>query len=372
METASHKSYIKWTDEEWHQVAARAKALKQTSPEVPWMTLILACQDCLPDNRKRYNGWQKLSSLKPLFDILDLDEEGNVKPPPPPPPAPEPPPVPVLAASSAIPLVPVLLPGTPVSVSVAEAPTEILLAELAKRGSELKQQAVALTAIGADIKADLAANEVKLDTALNRVDAVEKMVLESFERLDAAFARVGDIEVRTQKWLSYAESAKTEHTSIVKLFDKVIVLFESAAPKTKAEATAIFANDMLADVKKAEAAPHPPPPEPVVRQRIAPIRFLLFGPFDKDIAHIQQRLPRSLNVELIRGENHNQYRFPGSIHYCLISGHADYTRRFLSAREFYGTERVIRMSNGSDGTFAHQIEKLASEHGKTAPAGNGN
>jgi hypothetical protein len=87
-------------------------------------------------------------------------------------------------------------------------------------------------------------------------------------------------------------------------------------------------------------------------------RFLLIGPQAKDLEHIRQKLPRGLTAELNHAPNTDRQNFPANMHYCLISGHNDFTKVWQACRSHYGESKVFRLQNGADGTFAHYIEQL--------------
>jgi hypothetical protein len=60
-------------------------------------------------------------------------------------------------------------------------------------------------------------------------------------------------------------------------------------------------------------------------------------------------------VELIYGENSEAAAMPANVHYCIVSGHHDWHRRWNTAKDKYGA-KAIRVANGSIGAFTHQIE----------------
>lgn len=301
--------HIRWTPEEWAAVAKRAQALKAAKPETSWQQIVVISQDDVPPERRRFY-FNKLSSLKPMFDLLGLDDQGNAPPPPPPPePAPEP-----------------VVPPTPAPVNLADLPVEVLVVEVMRRGALLKEQADKIAHAQASVEALASQMNEKLAVNMKRVDEVEALVLKNLEQMDEINLRYHafvEIDQRLNEALALQTQGFTPNAALAKAFER------------------------------------PPAPAPSAK---AVVRFLLIGPQEKEIARIRERLPRSLNVELIYGENSDQVRLPANIQFCLVSGHHDFTRRWQTVRDLYGAEKAFRMENGSIGTFAHKIEELWGQH----------
>lgn len=336
-------TYVKWTDEEWAALAKRAAALKAAKPDMSWTQIVPVCQDDIAPERRRFSI-NKLSGLKPMFDILDLDEQGNVKPPPPPPPPPEPEPAPVVA--------------TPpfANPALSETPLDALVTEILNRGASLKTLAEDAVNTRKAIADDLAKHNDQMALLSKRVDEMETLVLKIDDRMTEVLTRCERINA------DYAEMMKLDKV----IRDALMQCSPDALEKVSRQ-TAIGGLQLIErEVRAGTLTPngHLNTPKP---QRIAAIRFLLVGPLQKDISRIKERLPRSLNVELIFGENSDHMKLPANIDYCIISGHADYTRRWQTCRDTYGQSKVHRMENGSIGTFANQIEVLASLHHKHHP-----
>lgn len=302
--------HIRWTDEEWASVARRAQALKTAKPETSWQQIVVISQDDVPPERRRFY-FNKLSSLKPMFDILGLDEQGNAKPAPPPEPEPEPPAAPAPA---------------PAPINLADLPVEVLVAEVMRRGASMKEQADKIAHAQASVEALASQMNEKLAANMKRIDEVEALVLKNLEQMDEINLRYYafvEIDKRLNEALALQAQGLAPAAALVKAFD--------------------------------QAPPSPPNPKAVVR-------FLLIGPQEKEMARIRERLPRSLNVELIYGENSDHVRLPSNIQFCLVSGHHDFTRRWQTVRDLYGPDKAFRMENGSIGTFAHKIEELWGHH----------
>jgi hypothetical protein len=322
-------TYVKWTDEEWAALAKRAAALKTAKPDMSWTQIVPVCQDDIAPERRRFTI-NKLSGLKPMFDILGLDEHGNVKPPPPPPPPPTPEPEAPkqeAAASTATP------PFNPTS--MASVPTEVLVAEVFARGAALKEQIDGLTGTKAQIMELLEANKVKLDSFLKRVDEVENYVLQCMEGMDR-------INVTYENMLKASEEI-TEEMRRAGLF----------GPDSKVKLQPFNPSDPTQTKTLPNNEPSP---------RIMPTRILIVGPLEKELPRIKERLPRSLNVDLLHGENADHIKLPTNIHYALVSGHNDCSRRWATVRAHYG-DKAHRMANGSIGTFVHAIEELCVRRG---------
>ena len=168
-------SYIKWTPQEWASVAKRAITTKATRSDMSWQQIAVVSQDEIdPDRRRSYFG--KLSGLRPLFDILGLDEQGNPKPAPPPPETEPPPP-----------------PPKPDALRLCEVPIDLLITEIFNRASVFKADLDKLLVIDASLKAAMTAIEAKLELALKRVDEVEGQVLKSMEGMDQINATYAEI-----------------------------------------------------------------------------------------------------------------------------------------------------------------------------------
>jgi hypothetical protein len=311
-------TYVKWTDEEWAALAKRAAALKAAKPDMSWTQIVPVCQDDIPPERRRFTI-NKLSGLKPMFDILGLDEQGNVKPPPPPPPEPKPEPQPAAVSTATPPFNPT---------GLANVPIEALVAEILSRGAALKENLDGLVNTKAAIMEVLEANKVKLDTFLKRVDEVEAYVLQCMEGMDAIKA---DNE-RTMAFDRRMEEA---------------MRMAGMLPKSPAK---------LEDILP------PVPPAPPENKRIAPVRILVVGLLEKELPRIKERLPRHLNVDLIHGENSDSINLPTNIHYAVVSGHNDCLRRWQTVLAHYG-DKAHRMPNGAIGSFVHAIENLCVRRG---------
>lgn len=67
---------VTWTQEEWSVVAARAEKIKQQYPEWGWIKITVNSQDDLNIDRRR-STFHSTSALKPMFDILGLNELGK-------------------------------------------------------------------------------------------------------------------------------------------------------------------------------------------------------------------------------------------------------------------------------------------------------
>jgi hypothetical protein len=206
------------------------------------------------------------------------------------------------------------------------------VAEIMKRGASIKEQADQIAHAQASMEALASQQNEKMAEVTKRIDEVEALVLKNMEQMDAVNARYNAM-IELEKRVANGLTAVLSDTS------------KEGRSTERALAEAIMAS---------------PPPAPPAR--VAPIRFLLIGPLEKEIARIHERLPRSLNVELIYGENSEQVRLPANVHFCLVSGHHDFTRRWQTVRDHYGTEKAFRMENGSIGTFAHKIEELWGKH----------
>lgn len=348
----SHNQHIQWTEEEWAKVASRAKALKEAKPDMSWQNIVVVCQDEIRPERRRFY-FNKLSSLKPMFDILDLDDMGNAKPPPPPP---EPPPLPEPLPE------PVSAPAVPAAVQaqtpLSAVPVEALVAELMSRGATMKALADQAVAANAEVQAAIKHNNQVLEGYAARVDSVEKMIMEALEAIDA----VNGLEARLDTRYKFVGD---NYREIKDLNGKLLLAFAKVArddPKMDGVMEVICDEADKAEARaasplgKGEPLAHTPP-------KLAPIRFLLIGPFPKDITRIKERLPRTLNVDLIYGENNDSCKYPSNIHYCLVSGHPDALRRWQTALHTYGSDKAFRMENGSIGTFAHRIQTLCATNG---------
>jgi len=307
-------TYVKWTDEEWAALAKRAAALKAAKPDMSWTQIVPVCQDDIAPERRRFTI-NKLSGLKPMFDILDLDEHGNPKPPPPPPPAPEP----------ELPPAPTTVANPPFSTSLKDVPIDLLISEIFARGTTLKQDMESLAKMEASIKATLAEHSAKVDLTLKRIDEVEALVLKSMDDM---------------------ETINGTYTRMMKASEEMSARFREKFGTAPPEPEELDAREIEMNLR-----PRPAGPEP----RMNPIRFLLLGPYPKDITRIKEHLPRSFNVELIYGENSEAASMPANIHYCIVSGHHDWHRRWNTAKDKYGA-KAIRVANGSIGAFTHQIE----------------
>jgi len=70
------KARVVWTTEEWSVVAARAEKIKQQYPDWSWLRIAFYSQDDLNVDRRR-TTFQGTTALKPMFDILGLNELGK-------------------------------------------------------------------------------------------------------------------------------------------------------------------------------------------------------------------------------------------------------------------------------------------------------
>lgn len=312
-------NYTKWTDEEWASVAKRAVALKAAKPEMPWTQIVPVCQDDIAPERRRFTI-NKLSGLKPMFDILDLDQQGSPKPPPEPEPEPQPEPA---AVTSATP--PFILP------KLSDVPTDQLIAEVFSRASVLKDQIDTALSTKAAVTALLEENKTKLDLWLKRVDEVEGTALHCLDGMDKINQRMDII--------------MDDYNRITKLDEQVLGVMAD---------NPTAANHAL--TKATEAIIKTPPPRQIT-PKMAPVRVLIVGVIEKELSRIKERLPRELNVELIHSQNSQNMTLPANIHYACVSGHNDCTRRWQTVRAHYG-DKAHRMANGSIGSFVHAIEEL--------------
>jgi len=350
MQTTEHKpkdesmdTCIKWTDEEWQAIAKRARALKDSRPDLSWMQLVLVCQDDIAPERRRFS-FNKLIALKPMFDILGLDHEGNVPPPPPPPPLPEPV---IVSPPFALPTPP------PAPTNLSGVPVDALVTEILNRGASVKALAEDVVVTRKIIEEGMAAHIDRMALLDKRVDAMEELVLKVDDRMTDVLNR--------------CERINADYTEMAKLSKVIRDALQACAPNVLTEVsrrTALGGLELIQTEMRNGTMDRNGDLNVPKAQRIAALRFLVVGPMQKDIARIKERLPRSLNVDLVFGENSDHIKLPANIDYCIISGHADYTRRWQTCRDFYGQSKVHRMENGSIGTFASQIEVLASLHTK--------
>jgi hypothetical protein len=313
------ETYIRWTNEEWAAVGRRAQALRAHRPDLNWVRAVTASQDDIATERRRLN-LTKLAEIKPMFDALGLDDQGNIPPPPPepePPPTPEPPPAP-----------PVAIAPPPVSAI----PTSVLLAELFSRGEAIKAEYDKVVAQRNAIEIVFAEQAEMMTTVMKRVDEVEALAIESMGKMDA-------INVIHAEFTALAKEVKEDIRCAVET--------QSTLPQAVTARKEVLGIEPLFKPQSVPA--------------IAPVRFLLIGPQTKDIVRIKERLPRALNVDLQLSENDPQVKLPANVHYCLISGHADYAKCWQVARAAYG-DNAVRMDNGSIGTYANQVEILTSTH----------
>lgn len=335
------ETYVKWTDEEWQAIAKRARALKDNRPDLSWMQIAVITQDDIAPERRRFS-FNKLSALKPMFDILGLDQEGNVPPPPPPPPAPEP-----------VVISPPFALSAPTPAKLSEIPTDALVTEILNRGASVKALAEDVVATRKVIEDGMAKHIERMTLLDKRVDAMEELVLKVDDRMTDVLNRCERINA------DYAEMMKLSKVIRDAMMQCSPDVLTEVARRTAVGGLELIGTEMRNGVlnSNGELTIHK-------AQRLAALRFMLIGPMQKDIARIKERLPRSLNVELIFGENSDHIKLPANIDYCIISGHADFTRRWQTCRDHYGQSKVHRMENGSIGTFANQIETLASLHHK--------
>jgi len=340
----SMDTFVKWTDEEWQAVAKRATALKDSRPDLSWMQIAVVCQDDIAPDRRRFS-FNKLVALKPMFDILGLDHEGNVPlPPPPPPPPPEPEPVVVTPPFATPP---------PAPSKLSDVPIDALVVEILTRGASVKALAEDVVATRKAIEEGMTKHIERMTLLDKRVDAMEELVLKVDDRMTDVLNRCERINS------DYAEMAK-----LSKIIHDALMACAPNVVKEVSRRTAMGGLELVESEIRNGTLTHEGHLNAPKAQRIAALRFLLVGPMQKDIARIKERLPRSLNVDLIFGENSDHIKLPANIDYCVVSGHADYTRRWQTCRDFYGQSKVHRMENGSIGTFSNQIEILASLHGK--------
>lgn len=291
---------INWTEEEWRLVALRAASFRRANPEIGWSNIVIVCQDDIaPERRRVYIN--KLSALRPMFEILNLDETGNPLPPPPPPP-PEPEPLP-LPEPQPVP-----------AQSLANAPTADLLTEVLGRGDVIRQQLTALTALSEKMEKRFSEQQMILEGFGKRIDGVELQILSVMETMDKmAYAAKGN---------DVAEKLLAEDMG-----DKAVLSRTFVPPRN-----------------------------------FAPVRFLLVGVLTKSLFHIQKAIKPEFNVELSVGDNDANGSLPANVHYCLVSGHNDCSRRFVACRDKYGSQKVIRLPNGAVGTFSNEINRLAETH----------
>jgi len=357
--------YIKWTEEEWQAVAKRAKALKDGNPEMSWMQIALVSQDEIKPERRRFS-FNKLVSLKPVFDILDLDADGNVKPPPPPPEPPKPEPVaaPAVPADPASPAA-LLAKGPPVNAETIAKwqgaahtlPVFILIEEVFSRAEGMKKTAQSILDARMEVDKAIDANNQVLKGYVDRVDQVEKMVMDCMEGMDKVVERSNHVDEESKiVTIKHKEIMATLNL----LLDKLGLLSKDAATRLGEEMVMPLnaSNDrvrqQVTNIQHATDRRQP-------LNRMAAIRFLLIGLHTKDIQHIKERLPRSLNVELICHDNSERSPLPTNVHYCLVTGHVEYLGRWQRALALYGS-RALRMENGSVSTFAKRVETLALTH----------
>jgi hypothetical protein len=215
-------TYVKWTDEEWAALAKRAAALKAAKPDMSWTQIVPVCQDDIAPERRRFTI-NKLSGLKPMFDILDLDEHGNPKPPPPPPPEPEP----------ELPPAPTTVANPPFSTSLKDVPIDLLISEIFARGTTLKQDMEALAKMEASIKAALTENNAKVDLTLKRIDEVEALVLKSMDDM---------------------EHVNATYTRMLKSGDEIAQRFKAQFGDLPPEGAAIDAREIEANLRPRPAA----------------------------------------------------------------------------------------------------------------------
>lgn len=69
-------TYTKWTQQEWEAVAKRAAAFKEAHPHMSWTRIVPICQDDVAPERRRRTV-NTLPNIKPVFDILGLNEFGE-------------------------------------------------------------------------------------------------------------------------------------------------------------------------------------------------------------------------------------------------------------------------------------------------------
>jgi len=178
------------------------------------------------------------------------------------------------------------------------------------------------------IRALVTDNTTKIESVLKRVDEVEGMVMESMDGMD---------------------KINKTYTAMLKLSERMEENLEKdglLSPRPRATSADIL-------------------PRNGAEPRLAPMRFLVLGPFPKDITRIKERLPRTYNVDLIYGENNDSVKLPANIHYALVSGHNDFTRRWQTVLATYG-DKAKRVENGSLGAFVHAIEHLYAAHTQAA------
>jgi hypothetical protein len=318
-------TYAKWTDEEWTAVSKRAVALKNAKPDMSWTQVVPVCQDDIAPERRRFTI-NKVSSLKPMFDILNLDEHGNVKPPPPPPqPEPEPEPEPEIATSTAT----ATAANPPFSTSLKDVPIDLLISEIFTRGTTLKQDMEALTKLEASIKATQAEQATALDLTLRRVNEAEEYTMQCMDNMD---------------------KIDRYYTETREMCKKLLEVIKTSGLKMASSAPS---QDVVSAEVAAKIAKTP---------RLAPVRFLIVGVLEKELPRIKARLPRHLShVDLLHGENSDSIVLP-NVHYALVSGHNDCSRRWATIHTHYN-DKAHRMANGSIGSFVHAIEDLCARRG---------
>ena len=352
--------YIKWTEEEWKAVAQRAKALKDANPEMGWIQIALVSQDEIKPERRRFS-FNKLVSLKPVFDILDLDADGNVKPPPPEPPKPEP--VAVAPADPASPAA-LLAKSSPVTAeeiakwkgAAHTLPVFVLIEEVFSRAEGMKATAQSILNARMEVDKAIEANNATLKGYVDRVDGVEKMIMDCMEAMDNVVKHSNNVE---EKARIFDIKHKEVMATLNLLLDKMGLLSKDAAVRLGEEMVMPLSQSNSRVAAAVTGVQRDTDKKNLVS--MAALRFLLIGLHTKDIQHIKERLPRSMNVELICHDNSERTPLPTNVHYCLVTGHVEYLGRWQRALAMYG-QRALRMDNGSVSTFAKRIETLVLTH----------
>jgi hypothetical protein len=335
------RSYIVWTDDEWKGIANRAKKMKQSKPEMPWTQVVMVCQDDIAPERRRFHIG-RLTQLKPLFEILNLDASGNEKPV-----------KPVVAAPEA---------ELPTVSPLSDIPALTLLTELFARGSFLKEELSKLE----EFKAQLAASLTELTAFEARVVEKQNAGNESFKAIELSVKntlsdfgkRLNGIEDSVLTALEDVDKFRTGYDQMIQNVERVNVFLSKQEVKTAVEHAAPATPATPAPTVSMPAAPAPA--TVVATPAATPKnlkRFLVFGPSDKEIPRITQRLGRGYNVELILGENQPHAKLP-QVDYVLVSGHNDYTRRWQTVRDHYGDKKAFRLNNGALMSFVTAIERL--------------
>jgi hypothetical protein len=318
---------IHWTLEERVQVAARAKTIKEEYPELAWANIIQVAQDVLPIARRRFNfAWS--DALRPIFKILNLDEQGSPLPPTPPSPPPIPPPVRAAAPPPPKQAAPPPPKQEPELVARAEAPdlsavpTSRVFMEALARGQEFIDQ---INGVFDVVHKQRAAQEA----FEQRVEAAVK---------DALLA-LGKCE---EKIKEYDRRITASETLVLEELDKLGHAkpppSQAAPPPSQAAPPLSLLPPTAAVNGKSELKTPEPKSPPLPRPSGPPIEILLVGPRPDDFQFIRQKV-RELHVELTMLDKRADHVSDG-YDYVLISqkfggrywheAHQKYGRRALS------------------------------------------